>query len=69
MPPDSEPLPDSLMHVAQVRRSEAGDAQGKAPQKADLQRALLSLVEDRHRARVGLRPLPASTAPPPPASK
>ena len=53
----------------QVRRSEAGDAQGKAPQQAELQRMLLSLVEDRHRPRVGLRPLPASSPPPPPPSK
>lgn len=52
----------------EVRRHEAADGRGVGMGPADMQRLLLGLVEDRHRPRRGLEPLPAPSAPPKPVT-
>lgn len=53
----------------EIRRQEAADGKGVGMAPADYQRLLLGLVEDRHRPRRGLEPLPAPAAPPKPVTE
>ena len=48
----------------EIRRSEAGDAQGKAMGAEDTLRLFLGTVQDRFRAKIGLEPFPTPAAPP-----
>jgi len=48
----------------EIRRSEAGDAQGKAMGPEETLRLFLGAVQDRLRAQIGLEPFPTPAAPP-----
>jgi hypothetical protein len=48
----------------EIRRSEAGDAQGKAMTGGDTLNLFLGAVQDRFRAQIGLEPFPTPAAPP-----
>ncbi|KAL4536080.1 hypothetical protein Ndes2437B_g05513 [Nannochloris sp. 'desiccata'] len=48
----------------EIRRSEAGDAQGKAMGRAETLKLFLEAVQDRCRAQIGLEPFPTPAAPP-----
>ncbi|CAL8465559.1 g5095 [Coccomyxa elongata] len=56
----------SVGKTVEVRRSEAAGDKGKKPNLADLERLFLMTVEDRHRPRINLGPLPAPVPPPKP---
>ena len=59
-------LPAAANKTIEVRRSEAGDAQGREMTRQDTLRLFLSAVEDEKRQTIGLEPFPAP-APLPPA--
>ncbi len=53
----------------EIRRSEAGDAQGKAMGDAETLRLFLGVVQDRFRAQIGLEPFPTPAPVPAPPSE
>ena len=52
--------------TVEIRRSEAAGDRGKASSQPDLERLFLTAVQDRHRPRINLAPLPAPVPPPKP---
>ncbi|EIE22978.1 CIA30-domain-containing protein [Coccomyxa subellipsoidea C-169] len=56
----------SVGKTVEIRRSEAAGDRGKASSQPDLERLFLTAVQDRHRPRINLAPLPAPVPPPKP---
>ena len=53
----------------EVRRSEAGDAQGKSPSFSDILQLYLVIEKDDNRTRRGIPPFPSPAPPPPPVTE